>query len=135
MFECFDGVPTHSRFGLISLNSRSPPSNPLPSLTTTMFRPSHARFSTLTRSLATHAATTTSAATKQKLWTRQEVQQIYDSPLLDLVFRAASVHRQHHDPSKIQLCTLMNIKSQYQLECIHCSLTDQRCSWWMFGRL
>lgn len=44
-------------------------------------------------------------------WTRQEIQKIYDGPLLDLVFRAASIHRQNHDPVKIQLCTLMNIKS------------------------
>lgn len=44
-------------------------------------------------------------------WTRQEIQKIYDSPLLDLVFRASTIHRQNHDPSKIQLCTLMNIKS------------------------
>ncbi|KAH9982205.1 biotin synthase [Lactifluus volemus] len=40
----------------------------------------------------------------------QEVKRVFDSPLLELVFRAASVHRQHHDSSKIQLCTLMNIK-------------------------
>jgi biotin synthase len=44
-------------------------------------------------------------------WTRKEIQNIYDSPLLDLAFRAATIHRQNHDPSKIQLCTLMNIKS------------------------
>lgn len=44
-------------------------------------------------------------------WTKPEIKTIYESPLLDLVFRAASVHRQYHDPSKIQLCTLMNIKS------------------------
>ena len=45
-------------------------------------------------------------------WTKEEISKIYHSPLLDLVFRAASVHRQHFDPSKVQLCTLMNIKSQ-----------------------
>ena len=44
-------------------------------------------------------------------WRKEEIREIYDTPLLDLVFRSASVHRQHHDPSKIQLCTLMNIKS------------------------
>lgn len=44
-------------------------------------------------------------------WTKPEIKAIYDSPLLELVFRAASVHRAHHDPRKIQLCTLMNIKS------------------------
>ena len=46
-------------------------------------------------------------------WLKEEIQEIYDTPLLDLVFRSASVHRQHHNPSKIQLCTLMNIKSQF----------------------
>jgi biotin synthase len=66
-------------------------------------------FPALKRSLATHAAPSTTSA--RKMWTRDEVQEVYDSPLLQLVFRSASVHRMHHDPSKIQLCTLMNIKS------------------------
>jgi biotin synthase len=71
-------------------------------------------FSFLTRSLATHAATPPiPAAPVRRDWTKEEVKRVYDTPLLDLVFRAASVHRQHHDPSKIQLCTLMNIKSEY----------------------
>jgi biotin synthase len=61
------------------------------------------------RSLATHVAP--AAAPARKTWAREEIQAVYDTPLLDLVFRAASVHRMHHDPSKIQLCTLMNIKS------------------------
>ena len=71
----------------------------------------------LLRSLATHTATTApivaSAPPTRHDWTKEDVQQIYQAPLLDLVFRAASVHRQHHDPNKIQLCTLMNIKSEY----------------------
>jgi hypothetical protein len=75
------------------------------------------RFPLLVRSLATHAATTAptpvSASPTRYDWTKEEVQRIYDSPLLDLVFRAASVHRQHHDPNKVQLCTLMNIKSKW----------------------
>jgi len=72
--------------------------------------------SLLKRSLATHTATAspTVAATPETRhdWTKEEVQQIYDTPLLDLVFRSASVHREYHDPRKIQLCTLMNIKSE-----------------------
>jgi hypothetical protein len=68
------------------------------------------------RFLATHTATAPSTAVAapptRHDWTKEEVQQIYDKPLLDLVFRSASVHRQHHDPTKIQLCTLMNIKSK-----------------------
>ncbi|KAF8272311.1 biotin synthase [Lactarius quietus] len=88
------------------------------------------RFPLLVRSLATHAATTvpTPVATPpmRSDWTKEEVQRIYDSPLLDLVFRAASVHRQHHDPSKIQLCTLMNIKSGGCSEdCSYCSQSSR----------
>jgi biotin synthase len=63
----------------------------------------------LSRALATHASNNAGPRT----WAKREIQDIYESPLLDLVFRAASVHRQHHDPSKIQLCTLMNIKSVF----------------------
>jgi biotin synthase len=72
--------------------------------------------SLLKRSLATHTATgppaIVAADPMRHDWTKEEVKRIYDAPLLDLVFRSASVHRQHHDPSKIQLCTLMNIKSE-----------------------
>ncbi|KAF9229572.1 biotin synthase [Gyrodon lividus] len=59
-------------------------------------------------------------------WTRQEIQNIYDIPLLDLVFRAATIHRQNHDPSKIQLCTLMNIKTGGCSEdCSYCSQSSR----------
>ncbi|KAH8100512.1 biotin synthase [Cristinia sonorae] len=75
------------------------------------------------RSLATHA--TTRAATRHD-WTRQEIRAIYDSPLLDLVFRSAAVHREHHDPTKIQLCTLMNIKTGGCTEdCSYCSQSSR----------
>lgn len=67
------------------------------------------------RSLATHASPSSSVAdtvaSQRRLWSRKEIQEVYDGPLLDLVFRAGSVHRANHDPSKVQLCTLMNIKS------------------------
>ncbi|KAH9964494.1 biotin synthase [Russula dissimulans] len=59
-------------------------------------------------------------------WTKEEVKRIYDTPLLNLVFRAASVHRQHHDPTKVQLCTLMNIKSGGCSEdCSYCSQSSR----------
>jgi biotin synthase len=68
--------------------------------------------SLLTRSLATHGAASTLAAPARHDWTKEEVKRVFDTPLIELVFRAASVHRQHHDPSKIQLCSLINIKSE-----------------------
>lgn len=35
----------------------------------------------------------------------------YRKPLMDLLFEAHQVHRQHHDPSNIQRCTLLSIKT------------------------
>jgi biotin synthase len=44
-------------------------------------------------------------------WTAQEVRAIHDSPLLELVHRAATVHREHFDDHKVQLCSLLSIKT------------------------
>lgn len=44
-------------------------------------------------------------------WTRDEVATIYNSPVLDLIYRAATVHRQHHDPQEVQVCTLLSVKT------------------------
>ncbi|KAI0762644.1 biotin synthase [Fomes fomentarius] len=79
----------------------------------------------LKRALATYASPPTPPPTRQS-WTKPEIQKLYDTPLLDLVFRAASVHRQYHDPSKIQLCTLMNIKTGGCSEdCAYCSQSSR----------
>jgi biotin synthase len=43
--------------------------------------------------------------------TLEEVRALYDLPLTELVFRAQSVHRQHHSPDSVQLCTLLSIKT------------------------
>jgi biotin synthase len=43
--------------------------------------------------------------------TLAKLQAWYAQPLLQLVFQAATVHRAHHDPNRIQLATLANIKS------------------------
>ena len=44
-------------------------------------------------------------------WTRAEIADIYNSPVLDLMYRAATVHRQHHDPQEVQVCTLLSVKT------------------------
>jgi biotin synthase len=44
-------------------------------------------------------------------WTREEITEIYNTPVLDLVFRAATVHRQHHDAQEVQVCTLLSVKT------------------------
>ena len=55
-------------------------------------------------------------------WTREEVTQLFDLSLMDLVFQAQSVHRQHFDPNEVQLSTLLNIKQGGCSEdCKYCS--------------
>jgi len=39
------------------------------------------------------------------------LRELYDLPLPELLFRAQSVHREHHDPAGVQLCTLQSIKT------------------------
>src|SRR5436190_5353949 len=43
--------------------------------------------------------------------TLAELQAVYRLPLPDLVFRAAQVHRQHHDVCDIQRCALLSVKT------------------------
>ena len=43
--------------------------------------------------------------------TLDEVAALYRTPVLDLIVRAAGVHREHHDPSKVQVCVLLSIKT------------------------
>ncbi len=42
---------------------------------------------------------------------KDAVREIYESPLLELIYRAATVHRQHHDPQEVQVCTLLSVKT------------------------
>ena len=44
-------------------------------------------------------------------WTVAEIQAIHDMPLLDLVHRAATVHRAHNDPADVQRASLLSIKT------------------------
>lgn len=44
-------------------------------------------------------------------WTKYEIAELFNQPILDLVFRAAQVHRLFHDAGKVQKCTLLSIKT------------------------
>ncbi len=44
-------------------------------------------------------------------FSRADVAEIYHSPLLDLIYRAATVHREHHTAGEVQLCTLLSVKT------------------------
>lgn len=44
-------------------------------------------------------------------WTREEIAEIYNSPVLELMYKAATVHRQHNNPQEVQVCTLLSVKT------------------------
>lgn len=44
-------------------------------------------------------------------WTREQIREIYETPLMELVHQAQLQHRKYHDPSEVQLCTLLSIKT------------------------
>ena len=44
-------------------------------------------------------------------WTKEEIAEIFNSPILDLMYRSATVHRQFHDPREVQVCTLLSVKT------------------------
>ncbi|MCE2989309.1 MAG: biotin synthase BioB [Nitrosomonadaceae bacterium] len=44
-------------------------------------------------------------------WTVAAVEALFALPFADLIHRAQSVHREHHDPNKVQLSTLLSIKT------------------------
>ena len=44
-------------------------------------------------------------------WQKDEILAIYNTPFLELIYQAASVHRQFHNPKQIQVCKLISIKT------------------------
>jgi biotin synthase len=44
-------------------------------------------------------------------WQETEIKAIYSTPLLELIYQAASVHRQYHNAKQIQVCKLISIKT------------------------
>ena len=44
-------------------------------------------------------------------WTRAEIARMFDLPFADLIYRAQTIHRGHFDPNKVQLSTLLSIKT------------------------
>ena len=55
-------------------------------------------------------------------WTRAQVAELYARPLMDLVLEAAAVHREFHDPTEVQMCQLLSIKTGGCPEdCSYCS--------------
>lgn len=59
-------------------------------------------------------------------WDREEIGKLFDRPFHELIFRAAEVHRTHHKPGEVQLCTLLSIKTGGCPEdCGYCSQSSK----------
>ncbi len=55
-------------------------------------------------------------------WSREEIQALYQQPLMDLVFQAQQVHREHFTANTLQVSTLLSIKTgKCPEDCKYCS--------------
>ncbi|KAL3335809.1 hypothetical protein AABB24_031836 [Solanum stoloniferum] len=82
---------------------------PLSSLVLLQSRPPN--YSSLSASAAAVEAERCIKEGPRNNWTREEIKSIYDSPLLDLLFHGAQVHRHSHNFREVQQCTLLSIKT------------------------
>ena len=48
---------------------------------------------------------------ENRKWTTDQILDIYNQPLLDLVYEAASIHRANHNAREVQVSTLLSIKT------------------------
>jgi biotin synthase len=51
------------------------------------------------------------AAVTRHDWTREDVLALFNLPFNDLLHRAHTTHRAHHDPNAVQVSTLLSIKT------------------------
>lgn len=71
---------------------------------------------------STNANCSTPQSTPVHTWTVDEVLALYELPLMDLIWRAQGVHRQHFDANAIQRSTLLSVKTGGCSEdCGYCS--------------
>lgn len=60
-------------------------------------------------------------STSNPKFSKEEILAIYNKPLLELVYEAATIHRQYHNPREIQVSTLLSIKTGGCAEdCAYC---------------
>jgi len=45
-------------------------------------------------------------------WTKEEILAIYNKPMMELLYDAATVHRANHNPNQVQVSTLLSIKQE-----------------------
>ena len=68
------------------------------------------------------AVSTVSQPVPARRWALDEVLALYEMPLMELIWRAQGVHREHFDPNAIQRSTLLSVKTGGCSEdCSYCS--------------
>ena len=59
-------------------------------------------------------------------WTHEEVKEIYNFPLLDLVNRASNTHRKYHDSTKMNMNTLISVRTgACSQDCKYCAQSSR----------
>lgn len=54
-------------------------------------------------------------------WTEEEILEVYSMPLLELIYRAATIHRMFHNPMEVQISSLLSIKTgNCPEDCAYC---------------
>ncbi len=51
------------------------------------------------------------SAPSTERWSVEAIEALFDLPFADLMHRAQSVHREHHDPREVELATLLSVKT------------------------
>ncbi len=55
-------------------------------------------------------------------WSLEKTMPLFEQPLLELIFSAQQIHRQHFDPQKVQMSTLLSIKTgRCSEDCRYCA--------------
>jgi len=63
----------------------------------------------------------TAVSREAGVWNIASVTELFDTPFMDLIYRAQQVHRDHHTANQVQLSTLMSIKTGACTEdCAYC---------------
>src|SRR6186997_1075371 len=44
-------------------------------------------------------------------WLKEEIKALYNLPLMELIYQAATIHRRYNDTGEVQVCTLLSIKT------------------------
>src|SRR6478609_8265350 len=44
-------------------------------------------------------------------WLKEEIKALYNLPLMELIYQAATIHRKYQDTGEVQVCTLLSIKT------------------------